>query len=309
MRGSTAAASLLTRDVLIYQKSENNGKSMFNNIYLFIYRYPVERGYLQEELASEFLLFLVPKLERIVKRFTYKGVSFEVYLRNIMYWQIKTFMYIRRNNQLKENIYTNFFYNCFEKISYYDKEPDSFDNNSVCDEVNPYEKSSFYPYFSLTKSIKGRKKILIIALIHADTIKESVVSGVSSACSIPLEKLNTWILELKESLDYRYTRVEKLNNQRNSAFFTLLELQTKLRNHSKECDEYHSIIKKIEFYKNQLNYLHRVVKRAEGKIHYDSVAEILNIPTGTVASTVFYTRKLAEKRKDRIRETGMKKIL
>ncbi|NQT58313.1 MAG: hypothetical protein HQ557_04960 [Bacteroidetes bacterium] len=292
--GSTAAATLLTKDVLTYQESENNGKSIFNEIYLFIYRYPVERGYLQEELASDFLLFLVPKLERIVKRYKYEGISFEGYLRNIIYWQIKTFTHIRKKAQIKEQIYTKFFYNCFEKISFYDREPDSFDDDSVCEREQPYAKHDASPYLSLTKSLKGKKKILVIALIHADTIKKSVVSGVASTCCIPEEQLNTWIQELKDSLDGRYEKVEKLNSKRNSVFFTLLELQTKLKDHTKENDAYHSVTRKISLYQNQLKHLHTDLKRAQGKIHYDSVAEILDIPAGTVASTVFYVRKLSK---------------
>ena len=284
--GSTAAATLLTRDILTYQKSENNREIIFNKIYLFIYQYPVERGYIPEELASDFLLFLIPKLERIIKRYIYSGISFEVYLRNIIYWQIKTFAQQRKSNQLKEQIYTKFFYNCFEKISFYDKEPDFFDDESVCETS---------PYLSLTNSQKGRKKILVIALNHADTIKKSVISGVASTCSIPAEQLNTWIQELKDSLDSRYDKVEKLNSKRNSVFFSLLELQSKQKEHTIGNDAYLSVTRKISLYQNQLKHLHREVKHAQGKIHYRSVAEILDIPSGTVASTVYYVRKLTEK--------------
>ena len=294
---ATAAATLLTRDVLLYQKSEYNREVVFNKIYLFVYRYPVERGYFQEETASDFLLFLIPKLERIIERYSYSGVSFEVYLRNIIYWQIKTFTQQRKDDQLREQIYTKFFYNCFEKISFYDEEPDSFNDVSVSECEQTYTKHTTSPYLSLTKSQKGRKKILVIALIHANTIENSVISGVASTCSIPIEQLNSWIRELKDSLDYRYEKVEKLNSQRNSIFFSLLELQTKLKEYTCRNDAYLSVSRKIELYQNQLKLMHLEVKHAQGKIHYGSVAKILNIPTGTVASTVFYARKLSEKEK------------
>jgi hypothetical protein len=294
---SKPAATLLTKDVLIYQESEYNREVLFNKIYLFVYRYPVDRGYFQEETASDFLLFLIPKLERIIERYSYSGVSFEVYLRKIIYWQIKTFTQQRKDAQLREQIYTKFFYNCFEKISFYDEEPDSFNDVSVsvseCKQT--YTKQTTSPYLSLTKSHKGKKKILVIALIHANTIGNSVISGVSSICRIPIEQLNSWILELKDSLDYRYEKVEKLYSQRNSMFFSLLELQTKLKEYTCRNDAYLSVSRKIEHYQNQLKLMHLEVKHAQGKIHYGSVAKILNIPTGTVASTVFYARKLSEK--------------
>ncbi|MBC8452832.1 MAG: hypothetical protein H8D65_03140, partial [Spirochaetes bacterium] len=176
--GSNAAATLLTQDVLTYQKSENNRNYILNKIYIFIYQYPVARGYIEEEIASDFLLFLVPKLERIIKRYTYTGVSFEVYLRNIIFWQIKTFTQLRKEAQIKEEVFTKYFYNCVEKISFYDKEPDSFNNISVCDYAHSYSGDTSSPYVNLIKSPKGRKKILIIALIHADIINNSLISGV-----------------------------------------------------------------------------------------------------------------------------------
>lgn len=293
MRSSTTT-TILTEEVLSYQDSNNNRDCLFNKIYLFVYYYPVNRGYLQEELASDFLLFLIPKIERIISRYRFKGVSFEVYLRNIIYWQIKTFTQLRKEVKLKEQIYTKFFYNCFEKISFYDKEPGSFEDDFVCNPAHPYTKSEASPYIKLTKSVKGRKKILVIALIHATTLQKSVISGVSSTCSIPLEKLDSWIQELKDSLDSHYDKVQKLSSQRNSIFFSLLELQAKMHQHPVNSDAHLSDIRKISLFKSQLKHLHAEVKHAKGKIHYDKVAEVLDIPSGTVASTVFYVRKLAE---------------
>jgi len=291
---NAATATMLTKEVLTYQDSENNREFVFNKIYLFIYHYPVDRGYIQEENASDFLLFLIPKLERIVKRYKYTGVSFEVYLRNIIYWQIKTFTHMRKEVELKEQIYTKFFCNCIEKISFYDNEPDSFNDKAVYESGHPYTRNNTSPYLNLTKSQKGRKKILVIALIHADTLKKSVISGVASTCCIPTEQLNAWIQELKDSLDSRYDKIEKLSSQRNSIFFSLLELQTKMREGTMGTDAYLSAISKIALYQNQLKHLHLEVKHAKGKIHYGTVAEVLDIPSGTVASTVFYARKLSK---------------
>ena len=286
-----STVTMLTRDILAYQKSGINSKSIFNTLYLIIYRYPVKRGYLQEEHASEFLLFLVPKLERIIKRYQFQGVSFESYLRNTIYWQIKTFIQLRNAEIIKEKIYTKFYYNCVEQISFYDKEPDFFNESSVCDSEQLYTPSSLHGF---PNTMKGKKKMLIIALIHADIIKKSVAAGVASVCSIPFEKLNAWIQELRDSLDDRYENVQKLKTQRNSAFFTLLELQTKLRGFNPESKTYQTVNCKIELHQKQLTHLHDALRRAQGKIHYENVAKILDIPRGTVASTVFYARRISE---------------
>ena len=89
----------LTQSVLLYQQqlsdtsqvSDAMREALFAKLqsmcHVIIYTYPVTVRLLQEEEAAELLLYISPRIKKIIESFTYQGLSFESYIKRISFLQ------------------------------------------------------------------------------------------------------------------------------------------------------------------------------------------------------------------------------
>ncbi len=91
--------SYLTQKVLQFQKESESltlREELIRYCQIVIYTYPVSIKIIDQEEASELLLYVFPRLETLLLTFTYNGVPFENYMKKIAFLQAHSFNKMKR---------------------------------------------------------------------------------------------------------------------------------------------------------------------------------------------------------------------
>jgi hypothetical protein len=291
----------LTDKVLTYQnrRSAETGPefsefgerdTVYEELYRFIYFFPIETNLLPEEHACEFLLYLNPLLDNILLRFRYQGVPFEVYMKNIIYWKIKSFHTMKRREQYQEKACTA----CLaEEVQLYPWE------SAVRPEDLLFSAEDPGGYGPVTKRLKDdiarrssvQRRILIITLTVAPYLSGEQTEKAAELLSMPPERLLAWTEQLRETARGTLSKIEKLRMRRNSIYAALISEQFALSHQPPGSREYCTLLEQISTKRNRLNRLNREIASVRATVNYRHISQLLDIPLGTVSSTVFYGKR------------------
>ncbi len=94
----------LTQLVCRYKAGRTEYELVEHHIILWIFKLPCLKRRLTEDERSEFLLYMYPRIPRIVHSFRYIGVPFEAYLRKTVYYRVTSFRRAYRNTLLTRTV-------------------------------------------------------------------------------------------------------------------------------------------------------------------------------------------------------------
>ncbi len=294
--------SVLTGKVLTYQNcdkknsrdAERQKRMILEQVFLFIYYFPVDSGFFDEELASEFLLFTFPKVSRLIMQFRYQGISFEQYLRKIITWQLKSFLNNKYQQEKKESIYYRYYLS--ERGRSVVKVFNGFDSPDFTYDPEPlYTTSQKALITDIQKNKQIRKKMLIFTLAFSDQLSPKASGKAAQLFKIEPEIFKKWVDELQDSRTDHIDRIQRYEALRNSAFLSIMLLQYSLSGFVPGSKHYCSALNDISRLRSTVERVNGEIRISRGKILYREISEILEIPCGTIGSSVHYGKKYLRK--------------
>ncbi|MBN2508635.1 MAG: hypothetical protein JXB03_00095 [Spirochaetales bacterium] len=264
----------LTEKVEVEKNNDPIAIPVINEICLHVFNYLKGKTRLNEDQQSDFIVFFHGRIPSIIRNFTYIGIPFEYYLNVHIKYQLLTFLNRARRSRTKNRITANadFIREIFDMYG-----------TDIQNKESDEEKLS--QGFSDIVS----NRLLIALLTCYDMFPEHMQRMMTSVIGVPYPTFISYTKILSQKTSERKLRFHFLNERRNLAYYRLLQYQQQL-NESLTADEKHEL--KIRIQKCTIT-LRRLVKELKSvMIHptHKEISELLEVPKGTVDSSLYYLR-------------------
>lgn len=282
----------LTERVLEYQRSGRGHTSLFRDVALHAYCYPNRKYGCDEDDRGDFLVFVYPKLERLIHRFVPKGSPFEAYLNATLRYQLRSYARKKACERIKTQL------SC-EQLGGEQLAPD--DGSAVAESAVAIEVTDLPATDRPAGDVVGSEstarelgrgtvhRLLLLALKHCDQLEDSAYRRIAELTGCDPR----WLLATRDKLRFACSaqrrRRARLRMRRDSAWFRA------------ECIEREMAAigqPRASELAERLTRLRRTVTAARAELRHAStgpsnrqLAEVLGVPKGTVDSGVFYLRR------------------
>jgi len=279
--------SNLTEDILLYKRTGKGFEEILRTISIEVYKFPQVRFRWDEDLSGDFFCYFLPRIPGLIKRFTFTGKPFEVYLVSCMKWQMKTFLSKQIRDDRRRRV--------IEHIS----ATDAYSQNDYEDcgtEVDEEE-----PYIPLLKSIlkidsKGnvteepfKRRLLYLALSSCEYVSEHIVIRISIMTGIPKLKIEELMKALDERMEKTRARLRMLQTRRNSHYFRIVYVHEELsRNPDRE--KRLNLMEELKEEKRKFERTCEELRNLQAGPSHRDIAEVMGIPKGSVDSGIYYIR-------------------
>lgn len=263
----------ITEAVLRYQDTESGYDEVANRISLLIYHYPGRINALSEEDKSEFYLSFYNRIEGLINNFTYRGIPFETLLNQTLKWHIKTYLTKKKNYQKLVAV------------------------NIQEEEIKIRDLLSYSPENRIPQCVKvefknkaSKKRLLFLVLMDSPNVTDNDMGVFSELTGYEYD----WLIYLKDCLNIevfkRNERLTMLREKRNSAYMKLLYKQTRYSEES-EPEKRLQLEEQIRRLRKRLEDTRYEISRVPCRPTHNEIAELLQIPKGTVDSGLYYFRR------------------
>ncbi len=257
---------------------------------------------LKDDTRSDFILWIYPKLAKIVEKFNPERSSLPTYIGMIVKFKYKTFCreqkkhyYIQEAAEIEGNSLT-------EK-SFNEENTDCF--SSPADSVSEFAAEYNTPSkplipsgaLAFTKCMKKKKArdILLLALKSTFYISEDLVEKSAAACGISKNELKALMDTIRTDYGERQKLFESLKMQRHGYYLRSFICQQRLRKLASEYNqdicEAKPIEKEKEFCERQKERLSVRMSKIQRTPSNRYLASLLNIPRGSVDSALVRLKK------------------
>lgn len=263
----------ITEAVLRFQDTGEGYEHLVERISLIIYHYPEKIYILTEEDKCDFYLSFHSRIEGLIRNFTFQGLPFESLLNKTLKWHSRSFLSGRKDEQklvaaeLQE-----------EEIKIRELlQPSSDERENELITVN-------------LKNRTSRKRLLYLVLMDAPDLKDCEIDRFCEITGYDPQ----WVLEKRDLLRYRLhergTRLKNLREKRNSAYMKMRYREFKLREET-DREKRETLEFQIARLRKRIEETRYEISRVPARPTHTEIAEILDIPKGTVDSGIHYLRK------------------
>jgi len=282
----------LTHQVLVYQRTaemgewEKDHRVLMDELNLHVYSFPGCKKSLNEEEWSEFLLSFTDRLHGIIMNFEFRGLSFLCYLNKVLSWQLKTFYRDDQKGRHEEWIHER------ESIIEYDAGSGSCESGLCLLEKMIYIVDSSKMTPLRMASLKQRLLLMVLKNISSLEEDEFLMAfpylGLSRCQALELRK------KLLLTLANKKRRREQLILKRNENYFRL-NLHEKKKHSCVDSRQTVYLENRICLYRKRLVRLDDQIRAITLVPSNEDIANLLQIPKGSVDSGLFYLRSHLEK--------------
>ena len=273
-----------TNALIKYQKTGNGYRNLIEKIGIHVYTILKSNYKMEDDERGDFFCIYYPKIPNLIKQFEYYGTPFEIYLKVSLKWNIKSFRTSKsKYRSIQKAIYTKPFYLVPHE-------------NDFTEEINTDLHISEYARAALqiegTKEILTdtvKKRLLYIYLIEADYLDERIKERIIRMTGYKKRWVETCSEKLKKKVDIRLNRIIQIKNRRNSAFFEfhLLQERCSFEENRSEKEVLENQIKNL---RRKINSMNREISNAIVRPTHKDLADILQIPKGSIDSGIFYIK-------------------
>ncbi len=288
----------LTEAVRAYQLQRKGKKDLLQKIYYFVYSYPVDKRMLAEEDASEFLIYFMPTIDYILKKFSFQGYPVEQYLIRCIRFRLKDF---KRNNKSKTYqqmiIEGNSINRIYQETEY----------NEICGEdppaystISPSTKKSYFVFdaSNADSSLDSHyrieaDKLLYLVLLHALILPKKIIPLLDEVFHAQLNferPVSDMITDIRIKNTKRLKQLEKLELQRNELYTPIIKIEIEISN-EQQVRQLRKLEEKLQSKKTVYNNVLQRIARFNMFTYHRQIAEVLKIPKGSVDSGLFYLRE------------------
>ena len=277
-------------------------KLLIREISLFVYKYPYKTCRWREDICSEFFCYFYPRIEKMIESFEIRGIPFEAYLIKCLKLQLKTFAVQQKAGLISLYMQRNIIFWPFGERNY-----------DLCSETELNYASEPEAVLLLRKRLENsfhlteegtitnktlKKRVTMLILKNIFTLKEINYPFVSKMIGRDIGWLADCRLKLNTAAVEKSSRKKNISEKRNYYFCRLFRLHQMII-YETEDEEKQTIAYNIEQTKAKISRLNNILKSISTSPTHSEVAEIMNIPKGSVDSGLFYLKKYLENQQSR----------
>lgn len=291
--------SYFTQKVLQFQKEPHSQilrDELISYCQITIYTYPVSIKIIEPEQAADLLLYVSPRIETLLKTFTYTGIPFESYMKKIAYLQAQSFNKMKRK-ETRRFVCDQMTHEDIEYFIYSQK----IDTGSIMRPHVTYTDFigqedlmwssetpvSLHLKTKLHTSAPFKKRLLHLILLCSDHLTSSHITFLANYLGMKEIKLAKMVTQAIELSDRRITLHEDNMRIRDNHFFEK-EFLEREKDYLVSIDAHPYYIDRIDqklekerhfFYKARVK-----IKTKPTTVTHLSVGKVTNVPKGTVDS-------------------------
>ncbi|MDD3997260.1 MAG: hypothetical protein WC129_00585 [Sphaerochaetaceae bacterium] len=292
------------------QKRTQLGDYLIQTVWLIAYRYPVTVKILDEEDAAEFILCFYRRIPVLVNEFRYEYISFESYLKKVVFWQSNSFLKRKRRRENRcpcdpndpetiQHLITDDQYPGYDSPyrnvaseSLISEQPVLFGTDEtwdfdtrICKLLKKRMKTS--------RTLKNR--LLQLILLCCDRLNALQIAQLAHFLSIEEDRLAHLISQALEIGDRRMQIDTELRQIRDAHFQEYLRSQGEMEMLESLCaDAYYvdRMRRRAERAKDLFVLRCKESRSRPSAVTHAAVAAVLSIPKGTVDSGMLSLRRL-----------------
>ncbi|MDC7125118.1 MAG: acyl-CoA reductase [Spirochaetales bacterium] len=273
----------LTGQVLNWQEKRENYKAIIEKCSTVVCAYPKKHYGWDEDQCQDFYLFFFDRMVKLIEGFQYNGMSFYAILNNTIALQLKTFYFREKNNNNKKSCLK---YNSiieYEEDRYKSRNFDFELTESACEKLCIDKNGRI-------QNKKISKRLIMLILKNSLIVDDFYIIKIATLTGVNEKWLFDSIMKLRAKCDDRLERLEIYRARASRAYMDLCRLQRKLGICLNELER-RQLLMRIALL--QERYETACVRR--NSVHYcpsnSEIAEIMQIPKGTVDSGLYYLKK------------------
>ena len=273
-----------TNALIKYQQTGKGHKNLVEKIGIHVYTILKSNYKMENDERGDFFCIYYPKIPYLIKQFEYYGTPFEIYLNVSLKWNIKSFRTLKsRYRSIQKAINKEPFYLVPNENDFTENINTDLHISEDAREALQIEGVKEI----LTDTIK--KRLLYIYLIEADYLEERIKERIIRMTGYKKRWIESCSEKLKKKVDRRLNRITQIKNRRNSAFFEFHLLQEKcsFAENESEKEELESQIKNL---RKKINNMNKDISNAIVRPTHKDLADILQIPKGSIDSGIFYIK-------------------
>ena len=281
--------------LIFYRNGALPKKKIIEAISLFVYKFPLRKYRWKEDDCSDFFSYFFPKINKIIDSFKITEVPFEAYLVKTLKLQIKTFALKKTITDINRKILKN-----REFWSYDDNEAYCAESSMDLYEKDPQPTYTFIKNIFSNNKIKRRnsdktlkKRILLLILKNINNIRETEIPAIAEILNCDKEWLYDTFSKINQKIENKIKRKKLFEERRNRHFCRLYYFHERLSDSeiAEERKEYSLVITKTKLYISKLT---KKIDMISTEPTHKDIAEIMNIPKGSVDSGLFYFKLYLE---------------
>jgi len=272
-----------------YSAGEEPSRAFQDALLTEAYRWALATRYVDNDEASEFYLSLYGQACRIIKQFNPKKGGFRNYLS--VCFRNHALHNIKNKNRIDdmENIYTRYISRC-EKTPYSLAEDFSEYSSSI--EMDNWIQSIYGKISTLPSRYQRttKRRLLILFLYNFVNLPQQYLSSLASILDVSLDQFQKWTALLHRIYQKALKKWEENECKINQLFVSyrlneILELKT-INPERKEVYK-----RKKHYYKLRLDKSRSRRINLQVTASHKILADLLEIPSGTIGSSIYYARK------------------
>lgn len=272
----------LTNAILHYKHGRMDLNEVIKKTAIFIYKYIHGIKSYGKDIRSDFFTEFYSKIPKLINKFVFTGISFESYIAKTVRWQIKTYCEKIKMKALHYKIFSNA--NFYPLSSQFVKERPAYNLK-----MTNFGKS----VLKITKdkeNIGAKRRLLILALKASKDIPLEYINKLAESTGFDENYILSCIDELNNKMNHQNEKLQKYQLVRNKYILKSHiyheQLHSCPNDYQKEQLE-KKLTKIKERYKKVQKYISKIPKTPQHK----DIANVLNIPKGSVDSGLFYLKR------------------
>ena len=265
------STSQLTEVVLEGQKNPSHTQKAEWEVACWIYDELHRKFRLDADEAGNFFCDFYPKIRKLILQFEYRGHPFEAYMYATLRWQVLSYKK-RLGRQRLQNQF--FIYESFWDV--HQDEPAY--SEPIPSRVPRHIHNSFKTY---------RKRLIYVALRESEYLDNQLIEALIQYTRVDRRWFLNCVMALRRKVERRRRRLDRARLYHNSCLYRYYLLQLKVYNsNSPETQTYYR--RELEKNRSRLHRVSRKVKKMHVHPTNREIAEVLNVPKGSIDSGIFY---------------------
>ncbi|MFO7849353.1 MAG: hypothetical protein R6V67_05275 [Spirochaetia bacterium] len=270
----------LTKAVLKFQRTGEGKKETIDAIALRVYRIAHLKDDWDQDDAGDFFCTFLPKIPILMEQYRDTGSSFEVYLHVHLLWSIKGFAKKLKTRRYEETLTT---YHTFWEV-----------HENPCEESlsSPNVPERLQAVYKISRegeltSTMWKQRFIFLILREAEYLDHYYIEHIVNATGFNRKWLLNCIVSLKERMNKRKQRLETFRRKRNHWFYRYYLLQLRLSD-TYDPEKRKNILRQLSLSHDRfVRAADRVIRMHAHPTNQD-IAEVLNVPKGSVDSGIYY---------------------
>jgi hypothetical protein len=268
--------------VAYYQNTGLGLAEIVKRLSLRIYNYPSGKRQASEDDCGDFYLFFYPRLLRTLSKFQDRGKPFEWYFNSVLRWHYKVYRSRKKKDQTRWAVARSvLFWELPEAGMAVSAPVVSSDEGK---RIIPLDR------FGNSRENTCRRRILFLALKNARHLDDSAISWISGLTGIEEEHLIGMVERLRANLYKRELRLHKLYKRQNKIFTKIFLFQRDLLWEVDPEIKADLALSLCEL-RTKLRSLQRKIRRVRLHPSNREIAELLQIPKGTIDTSLYWLRR------------------